>query len=419
MPSIAGPRIRFIRENVRLSIVNGSYSMIATSIATIFLPLYLMDGLHASSQSMALLNSLPAVTGLIASLLGAFWVPRLTHFKMFSVWSIFLARFSYVFLALAPFWGLSGAGMLSIEIQALSNLPQSLGNLGWQSLIAKIIPRTMREGFFSQRSLITTAVGMVSTILIGSVLQLFNPKLLAPYQIFFGLAFGFGLVEVFYLLRHREPTRTQGRPRPLHLKDAWQALSENHTFGRYLAVSAFFNFGWQMAWPIFNIYQIGYAHATGLWIGLFAVASQATQISTFRWWGRMSQRWGGLRMLALSAAGMAVMPAVTILSNSLWYLIVTNLFAGFFLSGITLLLFTELLHSCPDQDQSTYIAGYNAILGLVAFLAPEAGVWLLHLISLNGAMLISSVWRLMAAGLFLRIASPNALRSHVRSWLSP
>lgn len=398
-----------VRHNIRASILNGSFTMISTGIIGTFVPLYLIDALHASNQEIALLNSLPAVVSMAASVAGLMMIPHLWRFKMFTVLNIATTRLSYVLLALIPWFSVAWSPALTVDLVALGNFPQSLGTLGWQALIAQLIPERLRAGFFSQRNVLITLVGLVATAITGGLLQVFDPHWLWPYQMLFILAGGFGAAEVYYLAKHQEPIGSS----PAHLtvpRVRMGPLLRRRDFVRYTLASAFFNFGWQLSWPLFTIYQIRDARATGLWLGLFTVAAQIGQIATFRWWGRQSVRAGGLGTLALASAGVATVPWLTMLSTNLWYLTAVNLESGIFLSGITLLLFTQLLAHIPHQDRPHYIAAYNVILGAVAFLAPEFGVWCLTWLNLTDTMILSSAWRLAGAVWFMALAiGPGAL----------
>ena len=371
----------------------------ATGIVSTFVPLYMIDALHAPNPLIALLNSIPALTGLAASLLGAFWVPRLWSLRRFSALNFLFARLTYILLAAVPLFGGSATSLLVVWVNAASNVPQTLGLLGWQGLMGKLIPSAMRENFFSRRNSLAMIVGLGGTIITGAVLQFFNPQHLLPFQTFFVLAAGLGGLEVWYLLRHREPV--SGDSPPALKWQAWARLWKDARFRRYVVLSALFNFTWQMSWPLFSIYQIETAHATGLWIGLFTIATQATEIVTFRWWGTLARRHGGLATMGLSGLGMSIVPILTVMNPNLVYLVGVNLYSGLFASGMTLLLFTELLHAAPIRERSGAIVFYNVVLGGVAFLAPEVGVYLLPVLGMKSTMLLSTVGRVVTSTLFL------------------
>jgi MFS family permease len=105
--------------------------------------------------------------------------------------------------------------------------------------------------------------------------------------------------------------------------------------------------------------------------------------------------------MGFSGLGIGLVPVLTILSPNLWYLTAVNLYSGLFASGMTLLLFTELLQASPIAERSGAIVFYNVVLGGVAFLAPELGVYLLPVFGMDGTMLLSTIWRIVASILFL------------------
>lgn len=403
-----------LRLNVRNSIINGAFGTVALGIVSTFVPLYMIDALHANNQLIGWLSAFPALTGLAGSLVGALVVPRLLQYRAFSAISFLTARLSYLLLAVVPVLGGAYAAPLVVAVNAAGNVPQTLGTLSWQALMAKLVPSTLRENFFGRRNALITLVGLGGTILTGVVLQFFNPDRTGPYQAFFILAALLGVAEVFFLVRHQEPSGGE-RPRALRWS-TWTDLWKVARFRRYVILAAFFNFGWQMSWPLFSIYQIKTAHATGLWIGLFTMATQLTEIVTFHWWGKLALRRGGLATMGLSGIGMGLVPLLTVLSPNLLYLTAVNLYSGLFLSGMTLLLFTELLKAAPVHERSGAIALYNVILGSVAFLAPELGVYLLHVMGMTSTMVLSSVWRVVGGALFLLPLGGGLVRLSFRAF---
>ncbi len=397
--SMANRKSGRVRQNTRFSILNGSFSIVATGTVATYLPLYLLDGLHASDQAVALANALPALLGAVAIGLGALILPKLNRYQPMTVVATLLARLVYAMLGFTPFFA-GAAVSITIYAYAGSSFMQGLAGLGWQALIDRLIPSRLRAGFFSQRNVITTAVGLTSTLILGVVLSHFSPHAIGPYRTAFALASAAGIGEAYYLARHQEPE--QASPF-VETKDVvWQAVFQNRPFLTFILASAFFNIGWQAAWPLYSIYQIRMAHATSIWIGLFTLAGQMGQILSFRWWGRYSVRHGNLIPLAAASLGLALNPVLTIASRSLPWLILVNLLGGLTTSGIILLLFNQLLAQSPKKRRPSFIAAYNIVLGLVGFLAPELGVILLDWIHMTAVMILLALWRVAAAAVFLR-----------------
>jgi len=394
-----------IEKNKRFSIINGTYSAISQNIYSSFLALFAIQALGASNQQIGLINSLPQIMNLIAMIPGAILINRLLTKKNFVAKSLFAARFFLLIIALIPFIpGVNQAWLLVMAV-ALMGLPVSLANLSWQSFIGDLIPQEQRSSFFGKRNRYNTIAAMLSILSVGTILSLFDKSNPLPYQVFFFIAFLMGLMEVLYLYRHIEKKKKRqivdkGKGKFFRF---FPVLVKEKPFLLFVSCSLLFNFGWQMAWPLFSIYNIQYAHANAIWLSLFTVISQIAQILSFPFWARLADRYGNMFVLFIVCAGMGLAPTLTILSTNLYYLLLTNLISGLFLSGISMLLFNQMLNVSPEEGRTSFIAAYNIVIGLVGFIAPQFGVWLLDEIGMNLTMNLSTLLRLVGALSFLAV----------------
>jgi MFS family permease len=172
-------------------------------------------------------------------------------------------------------------------------------------------------------------------------------------------------------------------------------------FVYFLICGLCFNFTWQMAWALFSIFQIKYAHATGFWISVITVANQIGQIVSYKWWGRMADKHGNAKMMIPVSLGMAAAPVLTILSKNMVYLTIINGLSGLFVSGTVLLLFNLLLEVTNKDNRDSFISQYNILLAIVGFIAPQFGVLLLEQASMSFAMITSTLLRISSGGLFI------------------
>lgn len=97
---------------------------------------------------------------------------------------------------------------------------------------------------------------------------------------------------------------------------------------------------------------------------------------------------------------MATTPFLTILSTNLYYLTLVQTTSGFFLSGTILILFNLLLEQSPEASRTYCITTYNVLLAVMAFIAPQIGIWLLEMWGVEIAMTINSGLRFLSAALF-------------------
>lgn len=392
--------IKTIQLNEKYSIKNAIASTIVLNASTNYFPLFAIGVLGATNYQVSLINSLPQFIGMFGVIICSVLMGRLEEKKKFTSFSIFFTRIFVLLMFLVMYIPKEYQSWVFVLLVGLMNFPGSFANLSWQSLIGDLIPEERRSNFFGERNKILTIVGMIATFIIGIALQQFSKSNSLPYKFLFLFAFISGMVEVYYLNKHIEKKQEVKKyKKPLKIID-WTAFREK-PFIYYLICGLFFNFAWQMAWPLFSIYQIKDAHANGLWVSIINVANQLAQIISFKWWGRMADKYSNARMMVLVSLGMASTPVLTILSKNLFYLTIVNTSSGLFVSGTVLLLFNQLLEITNEDNRSSYIANYNILLSIIGFVAPQCGVFLLDFSNMNISMIIAGILRASSAFFFL------------------
>jgi MFS family permease len=388
--------------NEKISIYNGMASTIAMNFSNNFFPIFAITILSASNYQVGLISSLPPLMALLMTIPAAIMLNRAAEHKKLVATSILLAR--VMFLPIVVLVYLPSESMQAwafLVIIALMSVPNTVATIGWQTLISGMISESRRGAFFSDRNRLLTMVGLVSTLIIGIVMKDASESVTA-YQILFAIAFGFGLLEVFLLMKHDEaPAHIDGPVVKNKLMD-W-SIFKHSGFVSFLIAALFFNFAWQMAWGIFNIYHVRVVGATVFWISMFSVGNMLMQILTFPLWKKWAEKRSNVRVFVWAAIGMASTPFLTVLSTNLYYLTFVQTISGFFLSGVVLLLFNLLLEQSPEASRTYCITTYNVLLAFMAFLAPQIGIWLLNAWGVEMAMYISSSLRLLSAAVFFAV----------------
>lgn len=384
--------------NEKVSIYHGMVSTIAVNLASNFFPIFAISILGASNYQVGLISSLPPLVALIMTIPAAIILNRLELQKKTVAMSVLWARIMFLLLAGVLFISSAYQAWAFLIIVALMNVPGTISNLGWQTLISGMIKEERRGTFFSDRNRLLTIVGMITTLIIGIIMKNQTNNAVA-YQLLFFMAFLFGLLEVFFLLRHKETVQPKTNKDQKNSSMDWSIFKDNG-YKWFLITALCFNFSWQMAWGLFNIYNVKYAHATILWISIFSVANQLAQIFTFPLWKKWAEQKSNTLMLVWVAAGMATAPFLTVLSTNLYYLTLVSVISGFFVSGTTLLLFNLLLEQSPTEKRTYCITTYNVLLSFVAFIAPQIGIWLLEVTGIQKSMDIISILRFISAIVF-------------------
>ncbi|WP_312470886.1 MFS transporter [Neobacillus sp.] len=385
--------------NEKISIYHGMVSTIAVNLASNFFPIFAISILGATNYQVGFISSLPPLVALIMTIPAAILLNRLEAQKKTVAMSVLGARALFLLLIGVIFIPSAYQAWAFLIIIALMNVPGTISNIGWQTLISGMIKDDRRGSFFSDRNRLLTIVGMITTLIIGIVMKKQTDNA-AAYQCLFFLAFVFGLLEVFFLMKHKETVQPKSKKEQKNALMDW-SIFKDQGYKWFLITALCFNFSWQMAWGLFNIYNVRYAHATILWISIFSVANQLVQIFSFPLWKKWAEQKSNTLMLVWVAAGMATAPFLTVLSTNLVYLTFVQMQSGFFVSGTTLLLFNLLLEQSPKEKRTYCITTYNVLLSFVAFIAPQIGIWLLEVTGIQKAMEISSLLRFISALVFL------------------
>ncbi|ETI69300.1 MFS transporter [Neobacillus vireti] len=385
--------------NEKISIYHGMVSTIAANLASNFFPIFAISILGATNYQVGLISSLPPLVALIMTIPAAILLNRLDEQKKTVAISVLGARALFILLVGVIFIPTPYQAWAFLLIIALMNVPGTISNIGWQTLISGMIRDERRGAFFSDRNRLLTIVGMITTLIIGVVMKKQTDNA-AAYQGLFFLAFIFGLLEVFFLMKHKETVLPKLNKEKKNASMDW-SIFKDQGYKWFLITALCFNFSWQMAWGLFNIYNVRYAHATILWISIFSVGSQLVQIFSFPLWKKWAEQKSNTLMLVWVAAGMATAPFLTVLSTNFIYLTFVQMSSGFFVSGTMLLLFNLLLEQSPKEKRTYCITTYNVLLSFVAFMAPQIGIWLLESTGMQKSMGLISVFRFMSALVFL------------------
>lgn len=395
--------------NEKISIYHGMATTIAVNFSNNFFPIFAITILGATNYQVGLISSLPPLMALFMTIPAAILLNRAHLQKKLVAMSVLIARLMFLLIiGLVYIPSQPTQAWLFLIIVALMNLPNTVANIGWQTFISGLVKESRRGEFFSDRNRLLTIVGLISTLSIGVVMKDASANVIA-YQILFGIAFCFGLLEVFLLLKHEEePAKTEGLVGRKKAMD-W-TIFKHKNYVAFLIAALVFNFAWQMAWGIFNIYHVRDVGATIFWISMFSVGSMLAQFISFPLWRKWAEKRSNTLVFVWAAIGMATTPFLTVLSTNLYYITLIQTSSGFFLAGIVLLLFNLLLEQSPEAVRTYCITTYNVLLSVVAVIAPQVGILLLNTLGVEVAMYINSAVRFFSALLFffvyLKYAKP-------------
>ena len=386
--------------NEKMSIYHGMASTLANNTSSNYIPIFAMTILGATNYQVGLISSLPPLMSLLMTIPAAIVLNRSLEQRKIVAFSVLLARLVFLLILLITYVPGSIASWVMLGLIAFMSVPNTIANIGWQALIGNIIEDHRRAQFFSDRNRLLTIVGLITTLFIGLVMRNVSDDV-GAYQLLFAFTFLFGLFEMIFLLKHKENVKDKVVQTKKNAMN-W-LIFKNRNYVRFLLVALCFNFGWQMAWGLFNVYNVRYAEASLFWISMFNVASMIAQIIAYPLWRKWSQKHGNMRVFVWVAMGMSTAPFLTALTTNLYYLTAMNLLSGFFVAGTVLILFNLLLENSPKETRTYCITSYNVLLAIIAFVSPQIGIWLLETFEMSVAMNVSTAVRFTAALGFLYV----------------
>jgi MFS family permease len=296
------------------------------------------------------------------------------------------AALAVFFLLLA--WHTFGAGLIVV---------------GWQDMIAKLIPVDKRGRFFGITYFIGSGSGILGALAVPFVLDNFTFPM--GYVISFSIASILIFLSWVFLSLVREPAVTSSKPRVSQLdflRSLPEILRRDRNFRMYLLSQIIFSLsgmaiGFLVVY-IANTWNLRDSEASG-----FTIALQVGLTLANLFFGFLSDRKGHKLSLEVCMAVSAFSLFLAIFAPSpLWFFLIFFLRgavnAGSTISGISIVYeFTEA------ENRPTYIGLANTIPGVAGAIAPMVGGWMAGALSYQAMFVLAAIIGLIS-WLLLRFA---------------
>lgn len=374
-----------------------------SSAASPFLPVFLTR-LGATNVQVSLLSSMPGITGLLLAIfIGRFLQGRRNIVPWFSA-SRLLVVSSYAATGLAPFLVPEEYLIQTIlAIWALATVPQTALAVCFSVVMNAVAGPRHRYDLMSRRWSILGLTNAIMVTLAGQVLEQFDFPI--NYQlVFLSLSVG-GLLSYYFSSRIALPDSDPqpappGRTLRQRARDYFDLVLSQRDFARFSAKRFVYQFGIQLALPLFPIYFVREVQANDAWIGVINTAQTAALLIGYFLWPRQSHQRGARFVLLCTTFGLSLYPALVASTHSVTAITLFAGIAGIFQAGIDLVFFDELMKTVPVEYSATFVSLAQSLNYLAAMLAPVVGAWLSEHIGLSGALVAGAIIRLVGFALF-------------------
>jgi MFS family permease len=289
--------------------------------------------------------------------------------------------FGSIFLAILwiPMIFVANATQL-ILLLAVQALVGSMATPAWTALIGDLVP-SFKLGRANASVNFWSAIGSVAAtltsgiimILVGGSVQqiLFIPLIVAAVC---------GIASSGAILKIKEKSNGE----KLNLKENLTSdilkillqVRRTPRFLRYCYVLGTFEFFMSIAWPLFSITQVKVLNASMLQIALLSVSQSIVTIVFLGWAGRLADSLGRRPLLVFMRFSLVTVPLAYAIAPDINVLIVVGLYWGFVNALEAVSTTAYLLDVAPEEYRGSFIAVFNLVIGIVAFVGSLIGGYL-------------------------------------------
>ena len=284
--------------------------------------------------------------------------------------------------------------------------------VGWQDMIAKIIPVDKRGRFFGITNFIGNGTGILGALAVPFLLAKFTFPM--GYVIAFAIAAALIFLSWVFLSLAREPAVQNSKPpvsQGVYIRSLPEVLRKDRNFRVYLLAQIIFSLS-GMATGFLAVYSVQTWKLPDAEAGGFTVALQIGLALANLFFGFLSDRKGHKLNLEICMVLSSLSLVLAIFAPSpLWFFPIFFLRgavnAGTFISGMSIVYeFTEA------ENRPTYIGLANTIPGVAGAIAPLIGGWMAGAVSYQAMFILSAIvgvisWVLLRFG----VHEPRKLKS--------
>lgn len=395
---------KHFRSNYIRNISGGLMGAFVVAVAN-YMATYLRQ-LGGGDYHYAMLSALPGIVAVLSLVPGAMLIDA-TKNKLRTVTLIcLLSRGFFLLFGLVPLLPPLWRPLALVVLVGLRNAPESVWLIGYQSLVADVFSKEQLNDIIGTRNKYNSMLTIVSTFALGAFLTLnerFDIGNLTLFQILFVFTFAVGLWEVLQYRKFRFDYTPPVQQEKFTSK-LWcviRGLPGQKQYMTYCLTVIVFYVGWQMAWPLYSIYQLDVLGANAAWVGYISIVSTTSQVLTTGLWIKLTRKIGSRPVLGICMVLMAVTPALYTLCSTLPQLTAMQIITGSGMSGVIFLVFNELLVVCPDKNRTLYISLFTMITQVSSAIVPFLGTYIKQEFSIYTALYASTVVRLIGAGILL------------------
>jgi MFS family permease len=395
----------------RLSIKEGIFWTIRKSFGDNYLAPFAI-AIGTRNSLITILNSLWNL-GPISQLIGAKYVGKTERKKIISK-TIFLESIAWLIIAftgilylkelylnLLPTMILIGLGIMVIG--------NGLGYPSWFSLMGDVVDEKFRGRWFSKRTTIISFTTIVLSIVAAFLLNYFknaNQEIVGFVTLFLIAAFA-RFYSIKLIKKHYDPGIKIKKDKKIEIKKFIKNL-ENTNFGKFILFRGIFAITIGLTTPLISIYLLRYLQFDYITYILIMMSGTLFSILTLNLWGKIADRYGNYKVIALTTILIPLTPLLWILStNKIYLFLVPALIGGTSWTAFLMVSNNFIYDNIGKEKRSKAISHFNLFLGIGSFIGGLISALLLETIQtpwidpLYLIFIISTITRMLVVSFWI------------------
>jgi len=335
--------------------------------------------LRASAPQVALISTLPQLLGSSANLFSA-WAGQHFGRRQIVVWGCALQALLWLPIALVPVFAPNHAITALLVLLALYYSANNLAAPQWTSIMRDLVSERRRGRYFGHRTRLTTIATFVSLVGCGVLLHELDTagRTYFGFALIFLIAFLARVVSVYHVTFLHEPPVHSPAP-DMHIEQWWRSLQSTGALG-FSTYVALMNAAVGLSSPFFTVYMLRDLQLSYLQFTVLSGTSVFVQFLMLGTWGRIADVYGNRLVLIITSISLPVVPAVWILSDDFWALLMFQALSGLSWSGFTLATGNLLYEVVPRTRRAAYVAFHNVGTAAGVFAGAMLGALLVQVL---------------------------------------
>jgi MFS family permease len=411
-------------RSLRISILEG---IVAMPIVTMSLPVNVfMTALVAkafvlSKAMIGLISALPFV-GNFLQLAVAATLARRRPAKSVTVAFAALHLLTWIAFGFMLSWlprdDPDRAGWIIFWWFLVSSFMSAVGGVSWNAWMQELVPGRLRGKYFGKRNAILQVAVLAFMLAAGWTLARWEYAIPAFQAVVFGSCL-LRILSIYGLWVSPTRARREAVAPRLPLAEQFRVLREAKSLHAFILFGAIWACAANAFGPFYHVFMFEQLRYSAFEVSVFTTLSQLGGALSMPAWGQLLDRHGNRSVMTVSLV-------LWQLNNLAWCFVTPDnrawlypiwTIAGVTSAGFVLGQFTLLLRVIPLEARNLAMGLYQAVVSLVAGLAPTAGGWLLGRQLLGGgdalaiyhwSFLVQPVLALLGCFLLLRVHERQA-----------